>query len=95
MKVKMKLKVSSSVCMTCCNSVEYSLPGSSVHGIFQEWVAISLTRGSNLGLSYCRWILYHLSHQGSLTYFTHSINNVYILIPVSQFIPTLKPVSSF
>ena len=32
-------------CPTLCNSMNYSLPGSSVHGIFQarilEWVAIS------------------------------------------------------
>ena len=26
---------------------------------------IFLTQGSNLGLLHCRWILYHLSHQGS------------------------------
>ena len=26
---------------------------------------IFLTQGSNLGLLYCRQILYHLSHQGS------------------------------
>ena len=35
-----------------------------------EWVAIPFSRGSspqrsNLGLPYCRQILYHLSHQGS------------------------------
>ena len=37
-------------CLTLCNSVDYSLPGSSVHGIFQarilEWVAIPFSRGS-------------------------------------------------
>jgi len=26
------------------------------------------TQGSNLGLLHCRWILYHLSHQGSVAY---------------------------
>ena len=61
-----------------------SLPGSSVHGIFQarilEWVAISFSRrifptqGSNLGLLHCRQMLYHLSHQGSqLTWFGHGL----------------------
>ena len=59
------------------NSVDYSMPGSSVHGIFQarvlEWIAISSSKGSSpprdrtwvscIG----RWILYHLSHQGSFT----------------------------
>ena len=58
--------------------MDYSLPGSSVHGVSQarilEWVVISSSRGSfwsrnwtqlSLSLSHCRQILYHLSHQGS------------------------------
>ena len=36
-------------CLTLCNPMDCSLPGSSVHGIFQarilEWVAISPFRG--------------------------------------------------
>ena len=56
-------------------TMDCSLPGSSVHGIFQarilEWVAITFskgifpTQGLNLGLQHCRSVLYHLSHQGS------------------------------
>ena len=38
-------------CSTLCNPMDYSLPGSSGHGIFQarvlEWVAISFSRGSS------------------------------------------------
>ena len=38
------------LCLTFCNSMDCSLPGSSIHGIFQagvlEWVAISFSRGS-------------------------------------------------
>ena len=38
-------------CATLCNSMDCSLPGSSVHGISQaripEWVAISFARGSS------------------------------------------------
>ena len=38
-------------CLTLCNSIDYSLPSSSVHGILQartlEWVAISYLRGSS------------------------------------------------
>ena len=38
------------LCLTLCDSVDCSLPGSSVHGIFQarilEWVAVSTSRGS-------------------------------------------------
>ena len=39
-------------CLTLCNPVDCSLPGSSIHGIFQarvlEWVAIFFSRGSSL-----------------------------------------------
>jgi len=39
------------LCPTLCNPVDCSLPGFSVHGIFQarilEWVAISFSRGSS------------------------------------------------
>ena len=38
-------------CLTLCNPVDCSLPGSSVHGILQarivEWIAISFSRGSS------------------------------------------------
>ena len=38
-------------CLTLCNSLDCSLPGSSVHGIFQarilEWVATPFFRGSS------------------------------------------------
>ena len=58
--------------LTLCDPMDCSLPGSSIHGISQarilEWVAISSSRGSsqksNPGLPHCRWLLYHLSHQG-------------------------------
>ena len=39
------------LCPTLCNSMDCSLPGSSIHGILQgrilEWVAISFSRGSS------------------------------------------------
>ena len=38
-------------CLTLCDPIHYSLPGSSIHGIFQarilQWVAISFSRGSS------------------------------------------------
>ena len=62
-------------CPTLCDPMDCSPPGSFVHGDSQgkttRGVCHSLlqgifpTQGSNLGLLYCRWILYHLSHQGS------------------------------
>ena len=75
--IKVKVNESEVVqsCLTLCDPMDYSPPGSSVHGIFQarilEWVAISFfrgifpTQGLNLGLPHCRQILYSLSHQGS------------------------------
>ena len=58
-------------CLTLCNLMDCSPPGSSVHGdspakntrvgghAFLQ--GIFPTQGSNPGLPYCRWILYHLS----------------------------------
>ena len=58
-------------CPTLCDPMECSLPGSSVHGIFQarilEWVAVSFSRGSSQPrnqtcisqLLHCRQIFYH------------------------------------
>ena len=54
-------------CLTLCNPMDCSPPGSSIHGILQarilEWVAISFSRGifptqgSNPGLPHCRQTL--------------------------------------
>ena len=62
-------------CPTLCNPMDYSPPGSSVHGIFQArilgWVAIPFSRVSSRlrdrtqVSSTARQILYCLSHQGS------------------------------
>ena len=72
MKVKSESEIAQS-CLTLSDPMDCSLPGSSVHGIFQarilEWLAmppgIFKTQGLNADLLNCRWILYHLSHQGS------------------------------
>ena len=49
-KSPIKVKVSQS-CLTPCHSMDYSLPGSSVHGILQarilEWVAFPISRVSS------------------------------------------------
>ena len=57
--------------LTLCDSMDCSLPGSSVHGILQarilEWVAMPSSRGSSWpgdwttfsAAPHCRWILYH------------------------------------
>ena len=58
-----------------CDPMDCSLPGSSVHGdspgkntgmgCHALLQGIFPTQGSNPGLPHCRWIPYHLSHQGS------------------------------
>ena len=65
-------------CLTLCNPMDCSLPGSSVHGIsqarIQKWVAISFSRGSSQPRDWThvscigRRILYWLDHQGSPKY---------------------------
>ena len=60
------------LCLTLCNSVDCSLPGSSVHGVFQArilaWVYVSSSRASFCPKYWTwfscvsciyRWILYH------------------------------------
>ena len=56
-------------CPTLCDPMDWSPPGSSVHGIFQarilEWGAISSSRGSSWHRDWIRiscvgsWVLYH------------------------------------
>ena len=70
LRCKVKVLVTR-LCLTLCDTMDCSPPGSSVHGILQakilEWVAIPifLTQGLNPKLPHCRPILYQLSHQGS------------------------------
>ena len=63
-------------CPNLCNPMSCSPPGSSVHGYSPGknigvgchtlLQGIIPTQGSNTDLWHCRWILYHLNHQGSL-----------------------------
>ena len=62
------------LCLTLCKPMDYSPPGSSVHGVSPGknigvgchvlLLGIFPTQGSNPGVLHCRWILHHLSHQG-------------------------------
>ena len=61
-------------CLTLCNPMDCSPPGSSVHKILQarilEWLAILFSKGSSWPRDWtwvylhCWQILYHLNHQG-------------------------------
>ena len=76
-------------CLTLCDPMGYSLPGSSVHGIFQarvlEWVAISFSRGSSQPRDRTQVFhivsktLYRLSHQGSPIYLKSGLKKGRIL----------------
>ena len=67
--------MSAQLCLTLCNPMDCSPPGSSIHGVSPGQntgvgchallQGIFLTQGSNPGLPHCRRVLYHLSHQGS------------------------------
>ena len=62
-------------CLTLCDPMDCSKPGSSIHGdspgknigmcCHALLQGIFPTQGSNPGLQHCRQILYHMSHQGS------------------------------
>ena len=62
-------------CPTFCNHMDFSLLGSSVHrdspgkntGVSRHALlqGIFLTQGLNPSITHWRWILYHLSHEGS------------------------------
>ena len=85
--------------------VYYSSPGSSVHGdspgkntgvgCHTLLQGIFPTQGLNPGLLYCRSLLYHLSHQGSLCifhsefYFSHPCMQLCVRIPVTASQPWL------
>ena len=43
---------------------------------------IFLTQGSNLSLLHCRWILYHLSHQGSFMEFPTKVKRLHIQLKI-------------
>ena len=75
---KLIICVCTQSCLTLCDPMDYSPPGSSVHGIFQasilEQVAISFSRESSwprdrtqASCISCigKWVLYQLTHQGS------------------------------
>ena len=79
-------------CPTLCDPRDCSPPGSSVHGDSagkntevgcHPLQGIFLTQGSNPGLPHCRWILYHLSHQGSPLL---TISSVQLLSRVQLFV---------
>ena len=69
--IKKESKVTQS-CLTVCDPMDCSLPGSSIHGIFQarvlKWVAVSFSRGSSRSRDWTqvylhyRQMLYCLSH---------------------------------
>ena len=85
-------------CLTLCNPVDSTPPGSSVHGnspgkntgvschaLLQK---IFPTKGSNPGLTHFRQILYQLSHQVSIyiIFLIHSFVNRYLDCSISWFL---------
>ena len=70
------------LCLTLFDLMGYNPPGASIHedspgkhtglGSHALLQGIFPIQGSNPGLPHCRWILYHLSHQGSPKLFRNS-----------------------
>ena len=78
-------------CLTLCDPMHCSRPGSSVYGVFQarilERVAISsyressLTQGSDPRLLHCRWIFYHRAISEALNIDWRMLKNLFFLSP--------------
>ena len=68
-------------CLTLCDPMDCSPPGSSVHGILQartlEWVAMPSSTGSSQGLNpgflHCRRMLYRLNPQACSPCLWHEV----------------------
>ena len=83
MKVKSESEVTQS-CLTLRDPMDYSLPGSSIHGIFQarllEWVAVAYCHH----YSFDRTVL-------SLCYFSLNTTNCFPMFPATPSNPSLPP----
>ena len=85
-------------CLTLCDPMDSSLPGSSVYGILQgrilEWVAMPSSRGSswprNQTCVSCigRWVLSQLCHLGSpyMLIYTDKYISIYISIGINTYL---------
>ena len=92
------------VCLTLCDPMDCSPPGSSIHGILQarilEWVAIFLvqgifpTQGSNPSLPHCRQMLCWLSYQGSSNNIVQEHSSSYSYIFFVNLTVNLDPTSA-
>ena len=89
-------------CLTLCDTLDCSPPGSSIQGIFQarirEWVAIFFSRGPpqprdqiRVPRIFCigRWILYHWATREALERFLRTTNSFIQFSSVAQMCPTL------
>ena len=82
------------LCSTLCDHMDYSLPGSSVHGVLEarilEWTAVPFSRGSSLlrdqrtSLTSPAWQAgsYHKHHLGSLLLLLSRFSRVWLYNPI-------------
>ena len=103
-QVRNMLCLVTQLCVTVFDTMDCSLPGSSVHGdspgkntgvgCHALLQGIFPTQGSNPGLSLCRWILCILSHQGSPSK-KHNQLNKFLLFFFEAIASLLVRVSSY
>ena len=82
-------------CPTCCDPIDCSLPGSSIHGIPQarilEWFAMPSSRGSSKPRDQTQvshtagGFFSHLSHQGSLVYISYTYTDIRLTLEQYRF----------
>ena len=91
------------MCLTLYDPMDCSLPGSSVNGILQARILVSVAfpyfRGSSqprdqTQVSHCRWILYQLSHRETLSSLYHTANSHWLsLFPYGNVLSLYIPPS--
>ena len=87
--------IKTQLCLTLCEPIDGSPPGSSVHGILQarilDWVAMSSSRGSSQPRDRSRSPAVHahslhLSHQGSTHTHTHTHTHIHMALIDTKFL---------
>ena len=80
------------LCLTLCDPMDCSPPGSSVHGIFQarilEWVVISFSRGSSWPRDWTQ--VSHIISRCFTIWATREVLYIHIPTPFWNFLPSLS-----
>ena len=85
--MKMESEVAQS-CLTLSDPMDCSLPGSSIHGIFQarvlEWGAIAFSARSSLLVIYFRYFFFMLKYLSHLIFIILEVNMIILILEMKK-----------